>query len=269
MALYHAQGSTAAPVPLLEAHIATWLGYASDATAVKLAALPCMQQQNTQVIATWPVYAAVVACTPAGHTLLTTPSSLESTRTYCGEPQGIVPTSQAQWQPFASGISFDLIWQFCALARAAMMRGALEHMLTLTVDYANTRVQFGKPLAKQQVIQHQLALMAEEVAATGVAVDVAVRAFAQGDDVLRWHTVAAAKIRAGEAAGIAAAVAHQVHGAIGFTQEYQLQRYSRRVWTWRNEFGNEAEWSLLLGQRLTAPDAPPLWHAITREAVTA
>ncbi len=269
MALYHAQGRTAAPVPLLEAHIAAWLGHQSNAVAVKLAALPRMPQQAAQAIAAWPAHAAAVACTPAGCALLGAYPAFETTRSYCGEPQGIVQTGQAQWQPFGSGIGFDLIWQFCALARAAMMRGALEHMLALTVDYANTRVQFGKPLAKQQVIQHQLALMAEEVAATGVAVDVAVRAFAQGDDVLRWQTTAAAKIRAGEAAGIAAAAAHQVHGAIGFTQEYQLQRYSRRVWTWRNEFGNEAEWALLLGQRLTAPDAPPLWHAITREPVTA
>ena len=269
MALYHAQGRTAAPVPLLAAHIAAWLGHESSADAVTLAALPRTQQQTAQVIAAWPAHATTLACTSDGYAPLGAPASAEITRSYCGEPQGIVQTGQAQRQPFASAINFDLIWQFCALARAAMMRGALEHMLALTVDYANTRVQFGKPLAKQQVIQHQLALMAEEVAATGVAVDIAVRAFAQGNDSLRWHTVAAAKIRAGEAAGIAAAVAQQVHGAIGFTQEYQLQRYSRRVWTWRNEFGNEAEWSLLLGQRLTAADAQPLWHTITQESITA
>ena len=272
MALYRAQGRTAAPVPLLEAQVAAWFGFQSSEEKVMLAALPRSLQQTQQtpqkvpqVTAAWPAHSATVACTAAGFALLDATVRGETTRSYCGEPQRIVPTGQAQWQAFAPSLGFDLIWQFCALARAAMMRGALEHMLTLTVDYANTRVQFGKPLAKQQVIQHQLALMAEEVAAAGVAVDYATRSFALPDAEARWQSVAAAKIRAGEAAGIAAATAHQVHGAIGFTQEYQLQRYSRRVWTWRNEFGTEAEWSLLLGQRLSAAHAPPLWHTLTRE----
>ena len=268
MALYRAQGRTAAPVPLLEAQVAAWLGFQSSQEKVMLAALPRSPQQTQktpQLTAAWPAHSATVACTAEGFALQGATVRGEATRSYCGEPQRIVQTGQAQWRPFAPTLDFDLIWQFCALARAAMMRGALEHMLTLTVDYANTRVQFGKPLAKQQVIQHQLALMAEEVAAAGVAVDYATRSFSLSDAEARWQAVAAAKIRAGEAAGIAAAIAHQVHGAIGFTQEYQLQRYSRRVWTWRNEFGTEAEWSLLLGQRLSAAHAPPLWHTLTRE----
>lgn len=269
MALYRAQGRTAAPVPLLEAQVAAWLGCRSNADAVMLAALPRAplptQPLAQQVNAAWPAHTVIVACTPAGFARLNAPVPDATARSYCGEPQATLSLADAQWQSFPPGLDFDLLWQFCALARAAMMRGALEHMLALTVDYANTRVQFGKPLAKHQVIQHQLAQMAEEVAASGVAVDYATRCFVLSDADARWQAVAAAKIRAGEAAGIAAAIAHQVHGAIGFTQEYQLQRYSRRVWTWRNEFGNEAEWGLLLGQRLTSASAPALWHALSRE----
>ncbi len=258
-----AQGQCAAPVPLLEAMLASALGHASTETLPVLAALPQRADVIDAVVARWPGRAQALACTAVGTCMLPT-AAVPDTRNYASEPQISINTVAARWSPLPAAIGFDTLWLFCALARAAMIRGALEHMLTLTVDYANTRVQFGKALAKQQAVQHQLALMAEEVAAAGVAVDYAARCFAQADAAMRWQAVAIAKIRAGEAAGKAAEIAHQIHGAIGFTQEYELQRYSRRVWTWRDEFGNEADWAALLGQRLTASDAPTLWQSITR-----
>ena len=115
---------------------------------------------------------------------------------------------------------------------------------------------------KQQVVQHQLALMAEEVAAAGVAVDFAARSFT--DPAQRRFTIACAKLRAGEAAGKAAAIAHQMHGAIGFTREYELQRYTRALWTWRDQFGNEAWWAQELGRNITQPGGMPLWHILTQ-----
>ena len=57
--------------------------------------------------------------------------------------------------------------------------------------------------------------------------------------------IAAAKIRAGEAA----AIAHQVHGAFGFTHKHRLLRLTRRSWSWRDEFGTESRWSRELGRR--------------------
>ena len=111
MALYHAQGRTAAPVPLLEAHIAAWLGHQSNADAVTLAALPRTPQQTAQVIAAWPAHATTLACTSDGCAPVSASASSGITRSYCGEPQGMVQAEQAQWQPFASGISFNLIWQ--------------------------------------------------------------------------------------------------------------------------------------------------------------
>ena len=75
--------------------------------------------------------------------------------------------------------------------------------------------------------------------------------------------VAAAKIRAGEAAGIGAAIAHQMHGAMGFTQEHRLHYWTRRLWSWRDEFGNEAYWARRLGGAVAAAGADRLWYGIT------
>jgi len=132
------------------------------------------------------------------------------------------------------------------------MAGALEGTLELAVQYANDRVQFGRPLAKFQAIQHQLALLAEQVAAARVAADAACATLAsgKGDPEI---AVAGAKIRAGEAAGKGTDYAHQVHGAIGFTAEHRLHHLTRRLWSWRDEFGTETHWSMALGRRVAAP----------------
>jgi acyl-CoA dehydrogenase len=75
--------------------------------------------------------------------------------------------------------------------------------------------------------------------------------------------VAAAKIRAGEAAGKVAEIAHQVHGAIGFTHEHSLHRLTRRLWSWRDEFGTESHWSRELGRAVMAAGVDALWPMIT------
>jgi acyl-CoA dehydrogenase len=71
--------------------------------------------------------------------------------------------------------------------------------------------------------------------------------------------VAAAKIRVGEAAAEGARIAHQVLGAIGFTQEHTLHRFTRRLWAWRDDFGSESHWALRLGGLVAAKGADQLW----------
>jgi acyl-CoA dehydrogenase len=70
---------------------------------------------------------------------------------------------------------------------------------------------------------------------------------------------ASAKIRVGEAAGEGAAIAHQVLGAIGFTREHTLHRFTRRLWAWRDDFGNESLWAVKLGRLVAAKGADGLW----------
>ena len=70
---------------------------------------------------------------------------------------------------------------------------------------------------------------------------------------------ASAKLRVGEAAGKVCDIVHQVHGAIGFTHEHRLHHFTRRLWSWRDEFGVESQWALDLGRLMIAEGADGLW----------
>ena len=164
--------------------------------------------------------------------------------------------------PAGAGIDGRALRRRGALMRALQMAGALERVLARTVAYASDRVQFGRPIARFQAIQHQLAELASEVAAAGAAVDAAVAAVERGE---AGFALAAAKARAGEAAGRACAIAHQVHGAIGFTYEYDLNHSTRRLWSWRDEFGRESEWTRELGHDVMAAGAEALWSLLTSQ----
>ena len=150
-----------------------------------------------------------------------------------------------------------------AVLRTVQIAGALSRALSVSVAYAQTRVQFGRPIGKFQAIQHNLAIMAGQSAAAIAAADMAAEALEQGLPVL---TIAAAKARAGEAASIAAGLAHQSHGAIGFTEEYELHFATRRLWSWRDEFGNEAEWNALVGRAALRAGPDGLWPLLTSAA---
>ncbi|MGU3663626.1 acyl-CoA dehydrogenase family protein [Methylobacterium sp. A49B] len=147
-----------------------------------------------------------------------------------------------------------------AALRVQEMAGALESILDLTVRYANERVQFGKPIGKQQAVQQQIAVLAGQAAAAGAAAALAADALGLPDGTA---TIAAAKVRAGEAAGIGAAIAHQVHGAIGITAEHPLHVFTKRLWAWRDEFGSERVWSLYLGRLALAAGADGFWSFVT------
>jgi acyl-CoA dehydrogenase len=147
-----------------------------------------------------------------------------------------------------------------AMIRAAQMAGALEAILGLAVKYATERHQFGRPIAAFQAIQHNLAVVAGHVAAAGLAAGTAFRAAERGDPTFE---IAVAKARVGEAAGFAAGIAHQVHGAIGFTYEHSLHFLTRRLWSWRAEFGAEPYWAAALGRQAIARGGDALWPFLT------
>jgi acyl-CoA dehydrogenase len=150
---------------------------------------------------------------------------------------------------------------FGAAVRLQQMAGALEKILEQSVQYALDRSQFGRPIAKFQAVQHNLATLAGEVAAASAAADAAAEACAL--PAIAVGEIAIAKVRGGEAAGTGAAIAHQVHGAMGFTYEHSLHHATRRLWAWREEFGNEAVWAARLGRMVAAHGADELWPFIT------
>lgn len=153
-----------------------------------------------------------------------------------------------------------------AMLRAGQMAGALDSLLGMSVQYASERVQFGKPLAKFQAIQQEIARLSGYVALTGVAADAAFGAAHRASSDPGFDPtfeIAVAKVVAGEAAEHAPRIAHQVHGAIGFTHEHRLQFATRRLWAWRAEYGNTTHWARLLGRQAYEIGADGLWPLIT------
>ena len=164
------------------------------------------------------------------------------------------------------GVSRGALYRRGALARAAMMSGALERAMDLAVGYAQERVQFGRPISKFQAVQQNLAVLAGQTAAAVAAANLGIEALGGSDAERETFLVAVAKTRVGEAATLACEIAHQVHGAIGFTKEYALQLSTRRLWSWREEFGSDPEWAARVGAYACGNGADRLWEMLTAVA---
>jgi acyl-CoA dehydrogenase len=166
-------------------------------------------------------------------------------------------------KPAPEGFDVTTLLLMGAVVRSLQIAGSLETMLEISVRYSNERVAFEKKISKFQAVQHNLAKLAGESAAALAAATSAADAFATGaaPDAV-FLEAASAKIRCSEAAEKAAAIAHQVHGAIGFTIEHILHRYSLRALAWRDDFGSESFWAVELGRRVAAGGADELWPLV-------
>ncbi len=186
--------------------------------------------------------------------LVQNPQLVESSTNMAGEPMDTLQGSNqqvvvVQADPYAQ----------VALSRINLIAGSLQTLLDLGLQFATERSQFGRTISKFQAIQHSLAVVAAEVAASKRAADAAVDAL--GDPRFVFE-VAASKARVGEAVGIVAEQVHQIHGAMGFTHEHRLHHFSRRCWAWRDSWGNEFYWQSLLGAHLASLGADHLWNFI-------
>jgi acyl-CoA dehydrogenase len=149
-----------------------------------------------------------------------------------GDPQGpVIDRPTGGLRPLA------------AVLRALLIAGAVARLTDMSSSYANDRVQFGKPIGRQQALQQMLAVMAEDMVACRIAAHLGAS---------RWPLIpvaraATAKITTSAAATRIAASAHAVHGAIGISEEYDLQLLTRRLHEWRLADGSEGYWSGVLG----------------------
>ena len=293
-AVLRVAGRFAAPVPLAETLLAGWLlaqaGVASPPGPMTIAPVhedghielgadgrlrgrarhvPFARNARHLAVLAERNGAAAVALVEAADLAMVVGTSL------AGEPRDAVDFAGAavrEARP-APGLDMAAVARLGAAVRAQQMAGALEHILEQSVQYALDRTQFGRPIGKFQAVQHNLATLAGEVAAAGAAADAVAETIAAasttgggrgaliGDKVA--GEVAIAKLRVGEAASAGAAIAHQVHGAIGFTYEHSLHHATRRLWSWREEFGNETVWATRLGRMVAERGADALWPFIT------
>jgi acyl-CoA dehydrogenase len=279
-------GRFALPVPLGETLLAGWLlaraGLKAPAGAMTLA--PVRPKETIALngdgrlsgrargvpFAREAQYLAVLATRGASPTVALVAAKdcrVTEGRTLAGDASNEVTFDNVR--PIASaaapaGLDQTALMLIGATMRSVEMAGALEAVLTHTVRYANERVAFERPIAKFQAVQHNLARLAGEVAAAVAAAGSAADAIAQAEnfDEAVFLEAASAKIRCAEAAQEGVAIAHQVHGAIGFTKEHILHRFTLRALAWRDDFGSESYWAVELGKRVAARGADELWPLV-------
>lgn len=146
-----------------------------------------------------------------------------------------------------------------SLSRSLMAAGALTAIAQLTIDYTNERHQFGRPVARFQAVQQHLVTVAQCAARSEMAAAVALRSVAAGGGS---DEVAAARIVVDDAITVGTRAAHQAHGAMGVTREYQLHQLTRRLWSWRHEWGTTRTWRRRLGTSAFGRDADDLFEMI-------
>jgi acyl-CoA dehydrogenase len=177
----------------------------------------------------------------------------------------LLPITEARMTPGVFPLDATLEWSETALAQArrapvthdlealaaccaaAQLSGALMNVFSRTLQYANERQQFGRPIGKFQAIQHQLSVISEHAFAARMAAQIGCHST---NHVPNRQRVAVAKARTSEAALEVAALSHSIHGAIGFTAEFDLQLYTRRLHAWRQAAGSESYWHGVLGEEL-------------------
>ena len=271
MVIVRAAGHHALPLPLPETMLAGWLltraglpvpdGPLTVAFGADLTLLPTLSGFAPRV--PWARdAAAIVAMDSAGRValLLRDALQIEPGRNVAGEPRDLVRPAGRVTISGDARLDLVTLRAVGAAFRAQQIAGALERLTEMTVQYALDRSQFGRPLGKFQAVQQTLAVLAGHTAAACAAADMASEAVHEAIHLL---PIAAAKARCGEAAGIGAAIAHQVHGAMGFTHEHSLRFLTKRLWSWRDEFGNETVWNRLLGHHMARAGADRFWTEIT------
>lgn len=181
----------------------------------------------------------------------------------------LLPVDQAQQEAVGGQGSFDahLTWHGAvvtesvvgslpreavahglALGLAILIAGVGDRVLAMTLGYANDRVQFGKPIGRLQAVQQQVTEMAERVYGIRMATQLGCQSATEHVWLPLANGAALAKSQASAAAVRIANVAHAVHGAIGVTQEYDLQIYTRRLYEWNRAGGGAKYWSARLGR---------------------
>lgn len=257
-----AAGASTAPVPLIETILARRLledvGLAAPSGPLSIATASGARASRVP----WARFAAALVLVDDGRLWLVGRERyrLEHGLSLAREPRDevVADLDGAPSRP----VSGDAFLCLGALFRSLQIAGALERVRSLTFDYAGTREQFGRPIARFQAVQHNLALLAGEAVAAAAASSAAIEALEARGIAACTAEISAAKVRAGLAASEGARLAHQIHGAIGVTYEHQLHHFTTRLWTWRDEYGNERYWATRLGHALSGT-GDAYWDRLT------
>lgn len=156
--------------------------------------------------------------------------------------------ARVRWTPatatlVADGAAGRALWAQTlnrgALSTAGQLLGLAQRMLDLSVDYVAQRKQFGKPIGSFQAVKHHLADVATKIEFAKPVLYRAAYALAHGEAGADAR-VSHAKLACGEAASLAARHGIQVHGAMGYTWEVDLQMFMKRAWALDAAWGDRS-----------------------------
>ncbi|BBX85733.1 hypothetical protein MAUB_36060 [Mycolicibacterium aubagnense] len=231
----------AAAVPIAETDVlATWLAAAAGLPVPESGPLTLAIDQ----VATWPQCGPVLVTKPGPDALCVAlrgaPTRIDSGHNLAGEPRARIEFDTAADDvvqlPLAVADELTIRGAWC---RCVQIVGAFDAAAQLTITHTANRVQFGRPLATFQAVQHSLASMLGEIERARAATTLAVTAATQYGfaDARTAYATTVAKVAVGRAVGPVTTVAHQLHGAIGTTAEHPLWRATMRARSWADEFG--------------------------------
>lgn len=165
-------------------------------------------------------------------------------------------------QPVAVTPPVDRVRARAALLRCAVLVGATTGAYALTRSFVRERHQFGEPLVAIPAVATALATVRAGVIQAETALT---RARALHDGPGGPDAVAVARVVCGAAATETARVTHQLHGAMGITEEYPLHRFTRILWAARDADLAEHRWAELLGTGAMRGEQT-LWDDLTAPA---
>jgi alkylation response protein AidB-like acyl-CoA dehydrogenase len=179
-----------------------------------------------------------------------------------GEPRSDLTLESVPARLLRSGPSARELRLRGGLLSTIAMLGAMEAAYELTRVHVGTRQQFGRELAKFQVVSSALAEMSSELTLVRGSVDAAVQAYGTGSTAIEL-AVTSSRVLATMVTDTISHHAHHLHGAMGITREYPLHKATRRLWSWRDEWGSARQWRRELGTRSVEIGPNALWDEMT------
>lgn len=265
-AVYDLIGQYAAPIPFVEHTLANVLlhevGEKAQQTLTTFAVVET--DMKTLPFVPWARYAEqVVVITPQMLSVLPLSNMpIEQSTNLASEPRDTVTVELPQ--PLAkvplSATQYSTLLSIITAATVVKSAGAIDKAVELTVQFSKEREQFGRPIHRFQMVQQHLAQIAGEQAIVRAAAANIMESF----DATH---IGYARLRLEDAIRIVATSAHQVHAAIGVTDEHRLHHYTRRLWSWRDEAVKASYWTQVLVEQLLVSDVD-IWTTLTSASQT-
>ncbi|MEU2506603.1 acyl-CoA dehydrogenase family protein [Streptomyces sp. NPDC007863] len=258
-------------VPIVEASTADWIlghtGALGDGLTTVLLLDEAPDAESGTVTAEltsvpWARDAAhLVLCAPGSAPLLVDlgdPTvTVRNVDNMAGEPRDTVVLAGTHVTAVGGAPAYEEVRERLALLWSAAVLGAAHGAYRLTKKYVSEREQFGGPLLKIPAVAGNLARMRVQLVQADAALSLAREARGLSG------TVEVVRITTAVAATEIAQIAHQLHGAMGITEEYPLHRLTRRLWSWRDAVASERRWAESLGRRAAEAGETGVWTRIT------